>query len=114
MEVLLALIIAPLIVLGIPFLLVCIGGFFIVQPRTQVVVLRWGKYKRTITEEGIAYVFPIGRRLQVATSSVISLDLPKMMVLEASGSPIEVSAVFQSSSLSLSCARSSIPRALTA
>lgn len=70
-----------------------IGGFFIVQPRTQVVVLRFGKYQHTITEEGIRYVFPLGRKLYRLSSQVVSVDLPRLMVLEANGNPIEVSAV---------------------
>jgi regulator of protease activity HflC (stomatin/prohibitin superfamily) len=80
-------------IVGIPLFFYLIGGFFVVQPRTQVVVLRWGRLVRTITEDGIAYVFPLGRRLHRVTSSVISIDLPKMMVVEASGSPIEVSGI---------------------
>jgi regulator of protease activity HflC (stomatin/prohibitin superfamily) len=93
MEILLVAILVPTLLFLFPFLLICLGGIFIVEPRTQVVVLRFGKYKHTIAQEGISYVFPIGRRLHRVTSSVISLDLPKMMVLEASGSPIEVSGI---------------------
>lgn len=74
-------------------LLYAAGGFFIVQPRTQVVVLRFGKYTHTIREEGIKYVFPLGRRLYRLSSQVVSVDLPRLMVLEANGNPIEVSAV---------------------
>lgn len=70
-----------------------LGGLFVVQPRTQVVVLRFGRLVKTITEEGITWVFPMGRTLHRVTSSVISIDLPKMMVVEASGSPIEVSGI---------------------
>jgi regulator of protease activity HflC (stomatin/prohibitin superfamily) len=81
------------VIVGLPLFLYMIGGFLIVQPRTQVVVLRWGKHIRTITDEGIAYVFPIGRSIFRVTSSVLSIDLPKMMVLEYDGSPIEVSGV---------------------
>src|SRR5437868_4661984 len=77
---------------GIGFLYI-LGGFFIVQPRTQVVVLRFGKYQHTITDEGIRYVFPLGRRLYRLSSQLISVDLSRNMVLEANGNPIEVSAV---------------------
>jgi regulator of protease activity HflC (stomatin/prohibitin superfamily) len=90
-------ILAGLTVLGglaavvlVPFLL---RGFLVVQPRTQVVVLRFGKYVATLTSEGIHYVFPIGVEFRRITSSVISIDLPKMTVLEANGSPIEVSGI---------------------
>jgi regulator of protease activity HflC (stomatin/prohibitin superfamily) len=77
---------------GISFLYL-ISGFLIVQPRTQVVVLRFGVYKHTLTTEGIKYVFPFGRRLYRLSSQLISVDLPRLMVLEANGNPIEVSAV---------------------
>ena len=90
---LLAVLMVPTILIFLPLALYSLGGFFIVQPRTQVVVLRFGKYRHTITEAGIRYVFPFGRALHRVTSSVISLDLPRMMVLEQSGSPIEVSGI---------------------
>ncbi len=90
-------VIGGLVVLGLIFggigFLYVLGGFFIVQPRTQVVVLRFGKYQHTITNEGIRYVFPLGRRLYRLSSQLISVDLPRNMVLEANGNPIEVSAV---------------------
>jgi len=47
----------------------------------------------TITDEGIKYVFPLGRKLYRLSSQVVSVDLPRLMVLEANGNPIEVSAV---------------------
>lgn len=75
--------------------LMAIGGFFIVQPRTQVVVLFFGKYVRTITTEGIGWVFPIGRQLYRLSAQVTSIELQRMMVLEANGNPIEVAAVVQ-------------------
>ena len=61
LEIVLVLFVAFGILLVIPFLLYSLGGFFIVQPRTQAVVLKFGKVRRTITEEGIHYVFPFGR-----------------------------------------------------
>jgi len=91
----------PLLVLGSIVIFGGIGalvvysalGLFIVQPRTHVVVLRFGKYQHTITDEGIKYVFPLGRKLYRLSSQVVSVDLPRLMVLEANGNPIEVSAV---------------------
>ena len=47
------LVVLAVIVGGIAFLYI-LGGLFIVQPRTQVVVLRFGKYQHTIVEEGLA------------------------------------------------------------
>lgn len=90
---LVAVLLVPTILLFLPLLLYSLGGFFVVQPRTQVVVLQFGKYRYTITEAGIRYVFPFGRALHRVTSSVIALDLPRMMVLEQTGSPIEVSGI---------------------
>ncbi len=76
-------------------LLAVLGGFFVVQPRTQVVVLFFGKYVRTVVDDGIAWVFPIGRQLYRLSAQVMSIELPRMMVLEAHGNPIEVAAVVQ-------------------
>jgi regulator of protease activity HflC (stomatin/prohibitin superfamily) len=83
----------PFLFLLLPLLIYALGGFFIVQPRTQAVVLRFGKHVATIADEGIHYAFPLGRRILRLTSSVVSMDLPKMTVLEASGNPIEVSGI---------------------
>jgi len=74
-------------------LLYALLGFFVVQPRTQVVVLRFGKYSKTIEHDGIAYSFPFGRKLYRLSAQVVSIELPRMTVLEAHGNPIEVSAV---------------------
>jgi regulator of protease activity HflC (stomatin/prohibitin superfamily) len=83
----------PFLLLLLPFLLYTLGGFFVLQPRTQAVVLRFGKVIGTVTEPGIHFAFPLGRRILRVTSSVVSLDLPKTTVLEAHGSPIEVSGI---------------------
>src|ERR1700734_3725252 len=83
----------PFLLLLLPVLLYTLGGFFVVQPRTQVVLLRFGKYLGTVTEAGVHFAFPLGRRILRVTSSVVSIDLPKVTVLEAHGSPIEVSGI---------------------
>jgi regulator of protease activity HflC (stomatin/prohibitin superfamily) len=83
----------PFLLLLLPFLVYTLGGFFVVQPRTQAVLLRFGKYIGTVTEAGVHFAFPLGRRIVRVTSSVVSVDLPKMTVLEAHGSPIEVSGI---------------------
>jgi regulator of protease activity HflC (stomatin/prohibitin superfamily) len=73
--------------------LYALAGIIIVQPRTQVVVLRWGKYSRTVSSEGLTYIFPLGRKLYRVSSQDASVDIPKTTVLDANGNPIEVSAV---------------------
>ena len=75
------------------FSLYALGGFIIVQPRTQVVVLRWGHYVKTLQEEGINYVFPLGRQIYRLSAQVMTTELPRMIVVEANGNPIEVSAM---------------------
>lgn len=75
------------------FLLYALTGIIIVQPFTQVVVLRFGKYKYTVTDGGLNYVFPFGRKLYRISSQVMTTELPRMIVVEASGNPIEVSAI---------------------
>lgn len=74
-------------------LLYALAGIIIVQPFTQVVVLRFGKYKHTISDEGLNYVFPLGRKLHRISSQVMTTELPRMIVVEAAGNPIEVSAI---------------------
>jgi regulator of protease activity HflC (stomatin/prohibitin superfamily) len=83
----------PFLMLLLPLLLYTLSGFFVLQPRTQGVLLRFGRYVTTLTEPGIHFAFPLGRRILRVTSAVVSLDLPKTTVLEAQGSPIEVSGI---------------------
>ena len=75
------------------FVLYALTGIIIVQPFTQVVVLRFGKYKYTVSDEGLNYVFPLSRKLYRLSSQVMTTELPRMIVVEASGNPIEVSAM---------------------
>ena len=39
-------------------------GFFVVNPREEIVVLRFGKYVGTITTPGIRWIHPVGRELR--------------------------------------------------
>ncbi len=75
------------------FILYALMGIIIVQPFTKVVVLRFGKYKRTIEDNGLGYVFPLGRKLYRVSSQTVTTNLPTMLVVESSGNPIEVSAI---------------------
>jgi regulator of protease activity HflC (stomatin/prohibitin superfamily) len=93
MEVLVGLVFALLLGLLGVLLLYSLGGIIIVQPFTQVVVLRFGKFKYTIDHDGLNYVFPLGRRLYRLSSQVVTVNLPRTIVVEASGNPIEVSAI---------------------
>ncbi|MCA9581623.1 MAG: hypothetical protein KC416_07490 [Myxococcales bacterium] len=68
-------------------------GILLVQPRTQVVVLRFGRYSKTLTQEGINYFFPLGRKLYRVSSQDTSVDVPRTTVLDSQGNPIQVAAV---------------------
>ena len=78
---------------GITGFLYSLGGIMIVRPRTMVVVLRFGKYKKTISRSGVRYAFPLGRKLYRISSQDTSIDLPHTTVLEQRGNPVVVSAV---------------------
>jgi regulator of protease activity HflC (stomatin/prohibitin superfamily) len=93
MEVLVGLALMLLLGMLVLVLLYSLGGIIIVQPFTQVVVLRFGKFKYTIDQEGLNYVFPLGRKLYRLSSQVMTANLPRTIVVEASGNPIEVSAI---------------------
>lgn len=72
---------------------VLLGGFFIVPPRQEIVVLRFGKYTKTITKPGINWIHPTGRELRRISTAVMSTDMKTTTVLEANGNPIQISAV---------------------
>lgn len=85
----LLLIIIPSIIFP-PLLLI---GFFVVNPREEVVVLRFGKYVDTIKSQGLRWIHPIGRELRRITTRDISLHIPTSTVVERHGNPILISAV---------------------
>ena len=68
-------------------------GFFIINPREEIVVLRFGKYVETISKQGIRWVHPIGRELRRIPTRDISLHIPTSTVVERHGNPILISAV---------------------
>jgi regulator of protease activity HflC (stomatin/prohibitin superfamily) len=40
-----------------------LGAFFLVPPHEEIVMLRFGKYIRTIRKPGINWIHPLGREL---------------------------------------------------
>ena len=38
-------------------------GFFVVNPREEIVVLRFGKFVTTLKTQGIRWIHPVGRKL---------------------------------------------------
>ncbi len=68
-------------------------GFFIVNPREEMVVLRFGKYTGTVMHEGIRWVHPVGRSLRRIPTRDLTLHIDTATVVERNGSPILISAV---------------------
>lgn len=72
---------------------ILLAGFFVVNPREEIVVLRFGKYIATLKTQGIRWVHPVGRTLHRISTRDTTLDIPKTTVVEKNGNPIEISAV---------------------
>lgn len=68
-------------------------GFFIVNPREEMVVLRFGKYVGTVQHEGIRWVHSVGRRLRRIPTRDMTLHVNTSTVVERNGNPILISAV---------------------
>jgi regulator of protease activity HflC (stomatin/prohibitin superfamily) len=68
-------------------------GFFVVNPREEIVVLRFGKYVGTIAEQGIRWIHPVGRSLRRISTRDTTLNIERETVVELNGNPVEISAV---------------------
>jgi regulator of protease activity HflC (stomatin/prohibitin superfamily) len=68
-------------------------GFFVVNPREEVVVLRFGKFVTILRQQGIRWIHPVGRRLIKISTRDTTLDITATTVVEKNGNPIEISAV---------------------
>lgn len=68
-------------------------GFFVVNPREEVVVVRFGKYLTTLKTQGIRWSHPVGRRLHRISTRDATLNLARETVVELNGNPVQISAV---------------------
>lgn len=68
-------------------------GFFIINPREEIVVLRFGKFVTTLRNQGICWIHPVGRSLHRIPTRDMTLDIAVTTVLERNGNPIQISAV---------------------
>lgn len=68
-------------------------GFFVVNPREEIVIVRFGKYVTTLKTQGIRWIHPVGRNLFRISTRDTTLNLDAETVVEFNGSPIEISAV---------------------
>ena len=81
------------ILVSIVFPPILLAGFFIVNPREEIVVLRFGKFVTTLRTQGIRWIHPVGRRLHRISTRDTTLDIATTTVVEVNGNPIEISAV---------------------
>jgi regulator of protease activity HflC (stomatin/prohibitin superfamily) len=79
--------------LSILFPPILLFGFFVVNPREEIVVLRFGKYVTTLKTQGIRWIHPVGRTLHRISTKYTTLDIATTTVVEVNGNPIEISAV---------------------
>lgn len=84
---------ALVIAISIVFPPVLLFGFFIVNPREEIVVLRFGKFVTTLKSQGIRWIHPVGRHLHRISTRDATLDIATTTVVEINGNPIEISAV---------------------
>ncbi len=68
-------------------------GFFVINPREEIVVLRFGKFVRVLRNQGICWIHPVGRTLHRIPTRDMTLDIATTTVLERNGNPIQISAV---------------------
>ena len=68
-------------------------GFYVVNPREEVVVLNFGKHVDTKRTEGIRWSHPVGRSLRRIPTKDITHHVPTSTVVELNGNPILISAV---------------------
>ena len=82
-----------LIVLAVLFIPFFIGGFFILNPREEMVILRFGRYGGTFKLEGLHWTNPIGRSLRRIPTRDVTFHIERATVVERNGNPIVISAV---------------------
>ncbi|MBA4031055.1 MAG: hypothetical protein C0478_09205 [Planctomyces sp.] len=82
-----------IIAVSIFFPPILLFGFIVVNPRQEIVVLRFGKYLTTLKTEGIRWIHPVGRSLQRISTRDTTHNLETETVVEKNGNPVLISAV---------------------
>ena len=73
--------------------LVLLFGFIIVNPREEIVILRFGKFVTILRKQGICWIHPTGRvQFRIPTRDMTH-DIAVTTVLERNGNPIQISAI---------------------
>ncbi len=84
---------ALVVAVSIFFPPILLFGFFVVNPREEMVVLRFGQYIGTLRTEGIRWIHPVGRSLRRIPTRDLTMHMATSTVVERNGSPINISAV---------------------
>jgi regulator of protease activity HflC (stomatin/prohibitin superfamily) len=79
------------IVLGI-IVLICLNGFFILQPNQAQVLVFFGRYNGTIKDDGWFFVNPLNTKRKISLR-VHNFNTVQLKVNDADGNPIEIAAV---------------------
>ncbi len=82
----------PVCILLFIALLVCLAGFFTIEPNQAAVLLLFGKYQGTEKETGFRWANPFIRRHKISLRAR-NFDGDKLKVNDKKGNPIEISAV---------------------
>lgn len=72
--------------------LICLAGFFTVQPNQGVVLTLFGKYVGTVAQPGLRFANPFYTKKPVSLR-VRNFETSKMKVNDKDGNPIEIAAV---------------------
>ncbi|HEY2346712.1 MAG TPA: SPFH domain-containing protein [Xanthomonadaceae bacterium] len=73
-------------------LMVCLGGFFNVEPNQAVVLSLFGKYVGSVREQGLRFTNPFYAVKKISLR-IRNFETSKLKVNELQGSPIEIGAV---------------------
>jgi len=68
-------------------------GCVTVNEKEEVIVQRFGEYKKTITEPGLHWCFPNQLKTSHISTKLNTLDLKNVKIIDSVGNPINVSAV---------------------
>lgn len=71
---------------------VCLAGFMIIEPNDARVMVFFGKYKGTITDNGFFWVNPFYEKKKI-TLRARNLDVPPIKVNDKVGNPVMIGAV---------------------
>jgi len=82
----------PLIIVGIPLVLLIVKGFFFVNPNDSKVLVLFGEYKGTVKQNGFFWTNPLYTRQGISLRAR-NFDSEKIKVNDLLGNPILISSI---------------------